>query len=1190
MHIKSISIQGFKSYKDLVNVTDFDPGHNVIAVRFVLSDAYNNMGRDERLSLLHEGSGTATMSAYVEIVFDNNDHRFPTGKDETVIRRTVGLKKDEYSLDKKSCTKLDIMNLLESAGFSRSNPYYIVPQGRITSLTQSSDSERLELLKEIAGTKVYDNKREESLKILNETNEKQDKIEEMLYSIDERLGELEQEQEDLRKFQDLDRERRCLEYAIYSSEQNEISEQLEDTNEDYRRSVIQTNELETLLADSERQLKDLIKIKDSENQKNEIIYAERQFVVQDLENSVSKKIKLEPIIQEIDKGFGGKKEISLLKKKLDKATEQVKSTEIRLLDSEKLLEESISLEKLKRVELNEIENTLQMLHRKAGRSEQFYSIEERNDWINNRKLAIDSQKRELSISRDEKSLELLKIKKTLSDFSTKEKGIEVDINHTNVGAEETKNEIQKLLSNRNVLADKRKELWRNEARLEAESKDLKQKYQEAERKLLYSLERSVSSGLQSLPSIIEQLNLGDKVYGPLYELFDIEEDYRVAAEAISGSSIFQVVVEDDTVAAQIVAELQKQKSGRLTFMPLNRLSLISPRYPDTEDTIPVISRLTFDEKFRLPILQVFGKSIICSTLEIAAGYAKSHGLTAVTLDGDRTDQSGVFSGGLADSKSSKLELAFNLKESTESFNSSINQLETTKIKIQTYTNEINSITSNIQSLNSSLTEKEEIISNLKSNLIQLRREKLDTVSELEISEKEINEITLSIQNITAELESLDLELSSDLFSRLSNDEQNKVQNLPKKINKLQQELMELASARAGHEANRNQLNNLLVELLKPRVEHLTKSLEALSNSQSYRSSGFSKFNAVLEYDQAVQDEKDARKRLEQLDSELEQFMDSLNVFTTNIDSVKSKRDSVQRQLNSLLKGSETLLSRRQILNQRLDECAANIRMLGVLPDEAFDKYVDLEHSNLMKKLKKVNDKLRDFGHVNKKAADQYISFSRQRDDLSMRREELTNSYESIIKLIKELDQRKDEAIERNFKLVAKGFSEIFETLVPNGAGSLIMQKSIRGEPENERQVGNKRKGKGSQKLNKSKGKSVDISSLNDESDNERGSSSVSGVSSYVGVSIKVSFNSKQDEGLRMQQLSGGQKSVVALAFIFAIQRCDPAPFYLFDEIDANLDAVYRTSVASKKNQLLYLMGFLFVFTHINTFGFLRPFS
>ena len=103
-----------------------------LAIRFVLSDAYTSMSREERQLLLHEGAGvTSTMSAYVEIVFDNSDGRFPTGKDEVTIRRTIGLKKDEYSLDKRSSSKADVMNLLESAGFSKSNPYYIVPQGRV---------------------------------------------------------------------------------------------------------------------------------------------------------------------------------------------------------------------------------------------------------------------------------------------------------------------------------------------------------------------------------------------------------------------------------------------------------------------------------------------------------------------------------------------------------------------------------------------------------------------------------------------------------------------------------------------------------------------------------------------------------------------------------------------------------------------------------------------------------------------------------------------------------------------------------------------------------------------------------------------------------------------------------------------------------------------------------------------------
>ena len=67
----------------------------------------------------------------MEIIFDNSDNRFPTGREEVILRRTIGVKKDEYSLDKKSSSRADVMNLLESAGFSKANPYYIVPQGRV---------------------------------------------------------------------------------------------------------------------------------------------------------------------------------------------------------------------------------------------------------------------------------------------------------------------------------------------------------------------------------------------------------------------------------------------------------------------------------------------------------------------------------------------------------------------------------------------------------------------------------------------------------------------------------------------------------------------------------------------------------------------------------------------------------------------------------------------------------------------------------------------------------------------------------------------------------------------------------------------------------------------------------------------------------------------------------------------------
>ena len=170
--------------------------------------------------------------------------------------------------------------------------------------------------------------------------------------------------------------------------------------------------------------------------------------------------------------------------------------------------------------------------------------------------------------------------------------------------------------------------------------------------------------------------------------------------------------------------------------------------------------------------------------------------------------------------------------------------------------------------------------------------------------------------------------------------------------------------------------------------------------------------------------------------------------------------------------------------------------------------------------------MKKFTHVNKKAYEQYNNLTRQRESLITRRQELDTSQSSIRELIDVLDMRKDEAIQRTFKQVSREFATVFEKLVPAGKGRLIIQRKS------------------------------DRLAREDATDDEGRE-----VENYTGVSIAVSFNSRHDEQQYISQLSGGQKSLCALALVFAIQRCDPAPFYLFDEIDANLDAQYRTAVA-----------------------------
>lgn len=185
-----------------------------------------------------------------------------------------------------------------------------------------------------------------------------------------------------------------------------------------------------------------------------------------------------------------------------------------------------------------------------------------------------------------------------------------------------------------------------------------------------------------------------------------------------------------------------------------------------------------------------------------------------------------------------------------------------------------------------------------------------------------------------------------------------------------------------------------------------------------------------------------------------------------------------------------------------------------------------------------------YSHVNKKALDQYVNFSTQREALLNRKSELDEASSSIENLIVALDQQKEAAILRTFKGASHHFSQVFKELVPAGSGNLVMRTA----DDQDAQVG-------------------DLEGVDDAEDQRSGGASAAAaarkaaVSTFTGVEVRVSF-SGGGEVFLMQQLSGGQKALVALAIIFSIQRCDPAPFYLFDEIDQALDSTYRAAVAA----------------------------
>ncbi|PKY01725.1 RecF/RecN/SMC protein [Aspergillus campestris IBT 28561] len=1138
MYVKQIIIQGFKSYKDQTVIEPFSPKHNVIvgrngsgksnffaAIRFVLSDAYTHMGREERQALLHEGSGSAVMSAYVEIIFDNSDDRFPTGKPEVVLRRTIGLKKDEYTLDRKNATKNDVMNLLESAGFSRSNPYYIVPQGRVTALTNMKDSERLNLLKEVAGTQVYEARRAESLKIMHDTNTKRSKIDELLDFINERLAELEEEKDELRNYQDKDKERRCLEYTIYSREQQEISSFLDNLEEQRQTGVEDTDvnrdrfiqgekemaQVDAEIAECKQQIEflkvDKVQLEDERRDASKALaqielqaksLSDNQAAAQVLKSRYDDDLKsVQTAIQERESELGG------LIPEFNAAKDQEDDVKTRL---------------------TEAETSRQRLYAKQGRNSRFRNKSERDKWLQNEIKDNYSSVSSVQgvVSQTQEDIQEIENEIALLEPETERLRQQIDGRGDSIHSVEQ--QVQSAKDERDRLMDQRKELWREEAKLDSILSNASSEVDRADRALSHMMDHNTSRGIAAVRRIKRQHNL-DGVYGTLAELFDVNDRYRTAVEVTAGQSLFHYVVDTDETATKVLEVLQQEKAGRVTFMPLNRLRSRPTNMPRASDTIPMIEKLQYDQAYEKAFLHVFGKTIICPNLQVAAQYARSHGVNAITPEGDRSDKRGALTGGFHDSRQSRLDAVKILAKWRDEYESKKNRGTEIRRELEKLDQLITKAVGELQKLE----QQRHQVQNSSGPLLHELRSKRDLLQKrndnLDAKRRALRNIQGNLAALNDQINAFEAELKSPFQKALSAEEESRLETLNFTAQDLRRQYQELSGQRSELEARKSVIEVELRENLNPRLDQLVSQDIDMADDDN-------KGNLK----ETQREMKRFQKSLEKLAQRLQQVDDSINESNGKVAELTQRNAETRREMEDLAKSiekhqrrMEKSMQKKAALTKQAAECSANIRDLGVLPDEAFIKYKNTDSNTVVKKLHKVNEGLKKYSHVNKKAFEQYNSFTKQRETLISRREELESSQKSIDDLITVLDQRKDEAIERTFKQVSREFANVFEKLVPAGRGRLIIQR----------------------KTDPRQGDEID-------SDDEEARQSVE---NYVGVGISVSFNSKHDEQQRIQQLSGGQKSLCALALVFAIQACDPAPFYLFDEIDANLDAQYRTAVA-----------------------------
>ncbi|XP_034942482.1 structural maintenance of chromosomes protein 3 [Chelonus insularis] len=1150
MYIKQVIIQGFKSYREQTVVEPFDPRHNVVvgrngsgksnffyAIQFVLSDEFSHLRPDQRQGLLHEGTGPRVISAHVEIIFDNSDGRLPIDKDEVYLRRVIGSKKDQYFLNKKNVTRSDVMNLLESAGFSRSNPYYIVKQGKINQMATAPDSQRLKLLREVAGTRVYDDRREESKAILKETEGKLEKIEDFLRTIEERLQTLEEEKEELREYQRWDKQRRCLEYTIHERELKENKRKLEELEASRANSGAEQARLGKEVKSAQEQVRAATKRLKEAKKDLQSAKEERDTLSAEQQQLLKEKTKLGLTITDLREEVTGDNDS---RKRAEQELEKLKATiALREQDLEKIKPE---YEEMKRREeeytrlLGLKEQKRKQLYAKQGRGSQFTNKDDRDRWIQNELKQLNKQIKD-------KEEHQRKIKEDLEKDAKKQKDLEKKIEEATREMEKQRasiDEHNKQLYELTKLKDQcqatRKEQYRKESVLQLNLSGLKEDLAKADQSLRSMAGKPILNGRDSVRKVLDTFRERpemaaevDLYYGPVIENFNCEKDIYMAVEVTAGNRLFHHIVETDKFGTKILKEMNNQRlPGEVTFMPLNRLHVKAINYPQTNDAIAMISKLNYDAKFDRAMRYIFGKTLICRSLEVATNLARESGLDCVTLEGDQVSSKGSLTGGYFNTLKSRLEIQKMRSELSDQITALESELSGLRDEIRQADQNISTYVTEMQRTETKNSKAKDIYDKMKAE-IRMMKEELSAIERYRTpKERSLAQCTSNLEAMRATKEGLESELHQDLMAQLSVADQRQVDTLNDEIRNLTKENKEAFAKRMRLEAEKNKLENLLTNNLHRRKDEVIQALQEISVEDRQRQLESSQANLA-----------DIEKRLVKVSADFK--LQNEKVATASkrqkaeaaeVEKWKAKEKEVQEKIESDAKDLEKLASKQNILQQKIAECTQKITELGALPSpEAYEKLGSMSTKQLFKEMEKANNQLKKYSHVNKKALDQFTSFSDQKEKLVKRKEELDRGDEKIKELMNVLEQRKCEAIQFTFKQVSKYFSEVFKKLVPTGHAQLVMRTADGDEGTD------------------------DVSSVAADSDR------------FIGVGIRVSFTGQRAEMREMNQLSGGQKSLVALALIFAIQKCDPAPFYLFDEIDQALDAQHRKAVADMIHEL-----------------------
>ena len=300
---------------------------------------------------------------------------------------------------------------------------------------------------------------------------------------------------------------------------------------------------------------------------------------------------------------------------------------------------------------------------------------------------------------------------------------------------------------------------------------------------------AIRHGLEAVRGLTAEMS---GIHGPLIDLFRPKHPrYNTAVDVIATNQLFNIVVDDETVATTIVEHLVAKKAGRVTLMPLSRLTTSHIEYPNDTECVPLMSLLEFKPEYKACIQQIFGRVLLCRTLDIASKYAKSHGFTCITLDGDTVSKKGAVQGGYVESDSSRLTHVAAMYEHRGRAEAAAKAKAAADSACLSKEQQVTVARGEEQKLEAERGRVRDTVAGLESDADRNKAQQADVRRRIMARKGELGAVASEISALTASVAQLQSELASEMTATLSSAEQAELATLTDQNDELYQQVQEL---------------------------------------------------------------------------------------------------------------------------------------------------------------------------------------------------------------------------------------------------------------------------------------------------------------------------------------------------------------------------------------------------------------